>query len=362
MKKILPLLLALLLLLSGCGRRGETAADPARETPAGTESSPEDGAVSGEAPLALDLLRVEICRSGLDAGRLMEAVRELPELLRTVLAEQQDIAADAVQVTMGSSPAATVQALEEGTVDLAILPAEGFAGQETESEVLLASGPDAGDSPLWMDGDWGVYASLWTAPTDYGINLASRVGKEGDLPSWAEMDRARWGLLGEDSLPGRRAVDLWLADHYEGRTTADLSRLTVYQDFPALRAAAEAGEIDVFLQDGAGEADLPPESSLRLGETERFYDMVLAVSPRQEALPDPARNLRDALMFTLTQLCFYDGTQTCVDGTPAFPCGGYDRETRQLCQDVFGSGRYGWAENEDLDAARRLLALEGRGD
>lgn len=264
-----------------------------------------------------------------------------------------------MQVTIGSSPAATVQALEAGTVDIAILPAEGFAGQETEAEVLLASGPAAGDSPLWTDGNRGFSTTLWTAPTDCGLELAGRMGKEGELPAWEELNRPRWGLLDRDSLPGRRAVDLWLSDHYEGRTTADLSNAAVYADFEALLQAAEAGEIDVYLRDAAKEEGPSQTSSARLGETERFYDMVLAVSPRQEILSNPDLNLRDSLMFTLTQLCFYDGTQTLPDGTPAFPGRGYDRETRMLCQDVFGACRYGWAKNEDLDAARRLLALEG---
>lgn len=357
MKKLFPLLLALALLLSGCGRREETPPEPV--PPPGTEEPSGTPPISEETPLELDVLRIEIARSGLSSERLMEAARELPELLRSVLAEQQDIAADAVQITIGSSPAATVQALNAGTVDIAILPAEGFAGQETEAEVLLASGPAAGDSPLWTGGNWGFSTTLWTAPTDCGLELAGRMGKEGELPAWEELNRARWGLLDRDSLPGRRAVDLWLADHYEGRTTADLSNAAVYADFEALLQAAEAGEIDVYLRDAAKEEGPLQMSSARLGETERFYDMVLAVSPRQETLSNPDLNLRDSLMFTLTQLCFYDGTQTFPDGTPAFPGRGYDRETRMLCQDVFGACRYGWAKNEDLDAARRLLALEG---
>lgn len=355
MRRILPLLLSLVLLLSGCGRRADPPPDPA--PPAGTEE-PAPVPPAADLPLELDILRIEITRAGLSPDRLMEAVRTLPELLRSVLAKNS-IAADAVQVTIGSSPAATVQALNAGTVDIAILPAEGFAGQETEAEVLLASGPAAGDSPLWLDVNWGFSTTLWTAPTDYGLNLAGRMGKEGDLPAWEELNRARWGLLDRESLPGRRAVDLWLADHYEGNTTANLSNVTVYPDFEALLSAAEAGEVDVFPWDAGPEEGPSQMSSALLGETERFYDMVLAVSPRQEKLSVPELNLRDPLMFTLTQLCFYDGTQTNADGTPLFSGKGYDRETRTLCQDVFGSCRYGWAESEDLDAARRLLALEG---
>ncbi len=171
--------------------------------------------------------------------------------------------------------------------------------------------------------------------------------------------------MGQDSLRGRRAVDLWLADRCEGRTTADLSRVTVYEDFDRLLEAAEEGEVDVFLTDGSvlgvgWDGGPASGSSFRLGTTERFYDMAAAVSPKREDLSAPELNLKDPLMLALTQLCFYDGTQTYPDGTPAFPGNGYDRETRDLCQDVFGPYRYAWAENGDLDSTRRLLTLEGR--
>ena len=353
MKKLLPLLLALALLLSGCGRRENTPPAPVPDPPAGTEEPGEVLPITGEHPLELDILRIEICRGGLGSERLMEAVRTLPELLRAALADHHVIA-DAVQVTIGSSPAATVQALNEGTVDVAILPAVGFAGQETEAAVLLASGPQSGNE-IWKEGEGAFRGALYTS-------AYSLLGKEGELPAWTELDRLPWGLLERDSIPGRRAVDLWLADHYEGRTTADLSHTAAYETFDQLLQAAEAGEAVLFPLDEITSETWEGEDRRQfvlLGELETFYDMVLAVSPKQEELSAPELNLRDPLMFALTRLCFYDGTQTNPDGTPAFPGDGYDRKTRMLCQDVFGPCRYGWAEDKDLDAARRLAALEG---
>lgn len=362
MKKLLPLLLILALLLSSCGHREEP--DPPQDPPPETEEPSGDRSViSAEDPLELDVLRVEITRGGLTSERLMEAARELPELLRDALAVH-GVCADMVQVTIGSSPAATVQALNEGTVDIAILPAEGFAGRETEAEVLLVSGPGTQDPFVWRDRPVGYQAGIWTAPTDYGLRLAGRVGKEGEPPAWEELDHARWGLLGPDDLPGRRAVDLWLADHCEGRTTADLSDVTAYEDFGQLVRAAEAGEIDVFpwpWEAFARDGEQPPlPSAVRIGETEWFYDMAAAVSPKRQDLSDPGLELRDPLILTLTMLCWHDGTQVALDRSPIFPGNGYDRKTLALCRDVLGSGRYRWAQDGDLDAMRRLLALEGR--
>ena len=83
-----------------------------------------------------------------------------------------------------------------------------------------------------------------------------------------------------------------------------------------------------------------------------------AVSPLREDLSAPELNFKDPLMFVLTALCWYDGTQTLPDGTPAFKTA-CDGDTRALCVSVLGPYRYQWADTEDLDAARRLLALEG---
>lgn len=363
MKKISLLLIfsMLLALLAGCGQRTPETAEPEPE-PAETPEEME--------PLRLDTLRVELGKGGLAPDRLAEAVRELPELLRTALAEQE-VAVEEVKVTIGSSTAATVQALEGGSVDVAFLPAEELARCETAVPVLLVSGPlfwDQGeDLSAWRREPKeaplvpGYRALICAAPTEYGRNLAERKSL-----SWTELDHARWGVLEEDSIPGHRAVDLWLADNYEGNTLEDLADVTVYDSFDDLVLAASDGEIDLFPMDegvrldwaetwtapaqenkeqkkpGLGHEDAIWKDLPAVGLTDWFYDMAAAAAPDREELMDG--RFAAALSEAVTALCRHAST---------------DSEAREVSLDVFGRESYGPAPEGALDAVRRLLTLEG---
>lgn len=121
MKKLsLFLLFALVLLLTACGPK-----EPETEEP----PPPEE-------PLRLEALAVEIGKNGLSPQELASAVQELPEVLRAGFAAQ-DVEIGQVTVTVGTSPAATAQALAEGTLDLAFLPAEDLLLYGGEAQALL---------------------------------------------------------------------------------------------------------------------------------------------------------------------------------------------------------------------------------
>ena len=128
MKKIC-LVLALSLLLTGCGKK-ET---PAVSAPAASAS------VEEEKPLVLEELAVEFLRHSADAAVLMQAVKELPQQLREALAEE-GVEVERVSVTMSGSCASTVQAVEEGGVDLAFLPVEELVRAEGYPQVALLPG------------------------------------------------------------------------------------------------------------------------------------------------------------------------------------------------------------------------------
>lgn len=227
MKKIsLFLALVLILTLAGCKPKEEPEPVPAEPVE--------------EEPLHLEELAVEFPRNGLSTQQLTDAVKNLPELLKTCFDETGLVEVERVTVTVGSSPAATAQALKEGHIDLAFLPAETFA-EEGGGTVLLA------DARLLDDGSLrtGTRALICAAPTEYGEQLSSRASSGKPL-SRKELDRARWGVLDSASLGGYRCLDLWLADNYEGDRVSDLASVTVYGSYDDLFRAAANREIDAL--------------------------------------------------------------------------------------------------------------------
>ena len=104
--------------------------------PAEPPDQPEE-----EEPLRLESLSVELSRAGLSEEELARTVRELPGTLQEALAAQE-VEVETVTVSVGSSPAATAQAVREGGVDLAFFPAEAFAALEQEDppRLILTAG------------------------------------------------------------------------------------------------------------------------------------------------------------------------------------------------------------------------------
>lgn len=342
-KRWLALVMALMLLvnLTGCK-------DKEQETPDVSVPPIQTPEIPEQEPLSLDVLRVEIPRGDLSADRLAVAVKELPALLKDCFSDAETVLIEDVRVTIGSSAAATAQALNEETVDLAFLPAEAFAEYGTEAVALLGDGAAAEQKK-------GTRSLLCAGPAQYGAQLTTRAGK-GKTLTWKEVNHARWGVLEENSLVGYRCFDLWLADHYAGNCVEDLSQVTVYESYEALFRAAAAEEIDAFVigEDArelvadawALSADRADAGGMRgfdrlksvweetcvLAETETVYTAIAAVADQAE--------LRDAR--------FSAGLEQMLSRLAE----GYPEQ-----MELLGAAQFVPITDEELNPTRRLTTL-----
>lgn len=143
MKRSLPLLLILCLLLTACGRHQDESADP----PAPTEPSVEEPskpvepapAEDDDEPLLLDRLAVELVVAPADTERVMGSLRQFSADLTDALKEK-NIDVEAVSFTMSTAGGVTGDALADGGIDMAFLPVMDFIARRDVLTPLLMAG------------------------------------------------------------------------------------------------------------------------------------------------------------------------------------------------------------------------------
>ena len=296
--------LLVLALLPACGQ-GNDPEPSVQEPPAQEEMQRET-------------LRLELTHSAADEDTLMQALRTLPELLPAALAEQ-GVAVGRVETTVGASPAASAQALNDGSVDLAVLPGTVFAELGGEAVPLLTAAETA-------DAEAGGRRMLLLAgPTEYGRQLSARAASGTPL-TWDELDRAAWSVTGGEE---RGMVSVWLADRYDGNTLSNLSRVTYAETDGDGDGESPADVLAV-------PADTREGTNGAIGETEPYYSVILAARPYDGGLV--TERFRAALAAALAQVC------------------GQDASVR----DALGGGALtALVEDDALNAMRRLATLGG---
>ena len=330
MKKTLFVLLLAALLLAGCGRR--TA--PAASSSAASSSAP------AEEPLVIPELTVELPRE-VDRKAARAALDQLPAAMAA-----EGVTVENASLTYGASHAAMAEAVGKGGVMLAILPAEDLVRCGSDAAVILGDAREGGDTA-------GTAAQICAAPTEYGRTLAELASRR--ALTWQELDHARWGVLGEDSLGGHQCLELWLEDHYEGDGVADLSNVRVYGGWEELLRSAAEGEIDLLPLTaeareayaaawteeptrtaagglrGFGRGAAMDEEVAALAETERLVSVAAAVTPHDAAVNDP--RFADALCRALNRLCGGPAERKAALGAEWFaPLTGGDLDgLRRLC-------------------------------
>lgn len=139
--RIVWLLLAACLLLAGC-RRTE-AETPQGPTPPPASVQPEDDQPAEEPrSLFLDSLTVEVVVDWEDADRVLDSLEELSRLLDGALEEADCILKEPATVTIGTAGGITAQALADGGVDVAFLPAADLLTTDADAAIGVLMNTD----------------------------------------------------------------------------------------------------------------------------------------------------------------------------------------------------------------------------
>ena len=198
------LALALLAVLSGCGKREPTPSKPDEPTP-----PPEEGITLAE-------LNVEFVAGDRDTDALMQLKKELPPLLIGALADE-GVTVGRVNVTFGASDEATADALARGSVQVGFMPMETYLAHEDTLRV-------------------GLYFPV----SDQNRTLRAAFEKDaaggGALHAWETLLGSFWMDNGSDpvfAVPvdddvARRFLDSMMDVNANGMTADSIPRLTEY--------------------------------------------------------------------------------------------------------------------------------------
>ena len=139
--RIVWVLAAVCLLLAGC-RRAETETPPEPSPPPVSVQPEEDQPAEKARPLFLESLSVEVMVDWEDADRMLGSLDELSRLLDGALEEVGCTLGEPAAVTIGTAGGITAQALADGGVDVAFLPAADLLTTEEDAAIGVLMNTD----------------------------------------------------------------------------------------------------------------------------------------------------------------------------------------------------------------------------
>lgn len=139
--RIVWALAAVCLLLAGC-RQAEPETPPEPSPPPVSVQPEENQPAEKSRPLFLESLSVEVMVDWEDTDRMLESLEELSSLLDGALEEVGCTLGEPATVTIGTAGGITAQALADGGVDVAFLPAADLLTTEEDAAIGVLMNTD----------------------------------------------------------------------------------------------------------------------------------------------------------------------------------------------------------------------------
>lgn len=252
-RRLLPLLLALLLVLCAC----EKQPDPITPIP---DASVTPDAPPQESAVTLAQLDVEFVIGERSVDDLAQLQKQLPALLIDALAAQK-VSVGTVHVTFGASAEATAEALRAGNVQVGFLPTNQYLAYEDALRLVGVGQPGTGVALLCVE-------------------QSIRTAAENGTLTWEQLANASWCVCGEDALAW---LNGYLAAYFGEHEADELTVTRIFQDADGNYAMDDVA-YDLYVvpflpEDGA------PEGAIASGV---LYDEAAAVSTADEIVRSDA--------------------------------------------------------------------------
>ena len=215
-----------------------------------------------------------------DADVIIAGTANLPELVQAEMSKLgYDI--DKVDISVGTSYAATGEAMAAGSIDVGWLPAGTYILYSEDTDVILTATRNGLSNDSENPADWNGEANktlkngpqvtfyralIYAAPTEYGKKLAEKVNN-GEALTWEDLDGASWAVLNTSSNAGYIYPSLWLMKNYDGKKISDLSKVTtVDAGYGATFGMAAAEQVDIIVCYADGRNDYEASWNIPTGE------------------------------------------------------------------------------------------------
>ncbi len=228
-----------------------------------------------------------------EPAEIVTQTEPLKELLKTELAKE-GYTVNNVTITVGTTYEAVGVALVAGTADIGLIPANTYLLYDDGADVILTAtrlglSVDSDDPRDWNNNEpitdsdkevVGYRALIIAGPSAKGQELVAKVNA-GEALTWDDLNSASWAVMSSTSPAGYVYPSIWLMDHYDGKTIADLEHTVVADSYGSAFARLASGQLDILVTYADARRDNAAKWTSEFGRSASIWEEtdVIGVTP-----------------------------------------------------------------------------------